>query len=682
MLNFNLRNLTTLILLLISVCTVSAFATPTAVDPSLISKLENSDYQTQFDVVVLLHPLPDVKALENLVKGVERNQRSSIVWNTLIEQTSNSQTGFNEALSGIATSATIPLAKPIYICNGVQLQVSKAELLEILTMDVVRVCIDDSPRTIENESPTTTDFPEDELDDISWHISHIQAPFIWEDGYRGQGVLVAVFDTGVNYNHLDLRDHVWDGGEEYPNHGYNFYDDSFDPMDSAGHGTAAAGIVAGDGSAGTTTGVAPDATIMAVKVRRSLNVGEVGDTWRAQDFVVEHGVDIVQMSLGWGDPGLYDRPVWRHNYNVLNAAGIVNVKSAGNRRGVREPPDAISVPGGVPSPWRHPDEIEAGERSGLITVGSLNQENNFLASSSPGPVTWQDVEGYQDFLLGDGHVGLIKPDLAAPGANGTSLRHSNDSLYGGFSHTSMAAPHVSGVVALMLSKDPNLLPVQVDSLLQCSAQDLGEPGKDNDYGAGLVRADLAVDAIDVPMGRVKGHVSGNFNEPVQNVTVMALERPRRHNHTDSTGYFEFDLQPGEYTIVVRFQQFELQRQDSVQIVENDTTVIDFVINTLDVPQINTPTQLIPEEFAIRSVFPNPFNSTVTIQYEIPETATISMQLYSIEGRLVDTLESSELHIAGKYSINYENSSLSSGIYLLIMSTDSGQKMSQKLLYLK
>ena len=115
---------------------------------------------------------------------------------------------------------------------------------------------------------------------ITWGVSKINAPDVWAQGYTGQGIVVGVLDTGVNYNHVDLADHMWtnlgeipgngidDDGNGYVDdiHGYDFANGDGDPMDDQGHGTHCAGTVAGDGTAGTQTGVAPGLAVRVVPV--------------------------------------------------------------------------------------------------------------------------------------------------------------------------------------------------------------------------------------------------------------------------------------------------------------------------------------------------------------------------------------------------------------------------------
>ena len=91
---------------------------------------------------------------------------------------------------------------------------------------------------------------------LTENVTHVNADKAWELGYTGKGVLVAIIDSGVNYNHVDLKDHLWDGGSQYPHHGYNFIAPGQSTLDNKGHGTHCAGTICGDGTSGLETGMA------------------------------------------------------------------------------------------------------------------------------------------------------------------------------------------------------------------------------------------------------------------------------------------------------------------------------------------------------------------------------------------------------------------------------------------
>ena len=120
------------------------------------------------------------------------------------------------------------------------------------------------------------------------NVTMVNADDVWAMGYTGDGVLVAVIDTGVNYNHVDVADHLWDGGAEFPHHGYNTYYNNNDPMDNFGHGSHCAGTVCGDGTSGTKTGIAPNATLMCVKALSDEGTGTVDHINNGMEWAIEH----------------------------------------------------------------------------------------------------------------------------------------------------------------------------------------------------------------------------------------------------------------------------------------------------------------------------------------------------------------------------------------------------------
>ena len=361
---------------------------------------------------------------------------------------------------------------------------------------------------------------------IVWGVNQINAPDVWAQGYRGQGVVVGVLDTGVNYNHVDLADHMWTNPGEVPNngidddnngyvddyHGYDFAYNDGDPMDGQGHGTHVAGTVAGDGTAGTQTGVAPDAQIMALKILDDQGGGQETDVWEGVQYALDNGADVLSASIGWCHRYNPNRQQWRQVADNVLAAGVVWVAAAGNEGDLSDPwnqcpdtaPDNVDTPGDIPSPWKHPDQASngsTGSQSSVITVGATDSNDAIASFSSRGGVTWSSVSGYGDYpYVGSyGKRGLIKPDVSAPGVNITSLDYQNNTGYlSGWDGTSMATPHVSGTVALMLSKYGGLLPREIDSLLEVTAVELGISGKDSAYGAGRIDALAAVNAIQGP----------------------------------------------------------------------------------------------------------------------------------------------------------------------------------------
>ena len=325
----------------------------------------------------------------------------------------------------------------------------------------------------------------------------IRAPEVWaQRGINGDGVLVALIDSGLCTGHSDIQSRLWTNPGEIPgngtdddNNGYvddvrgwGFDSNTNDIQDPFAHGSHVAGTVAGDGTKGTASGVAPGARIMVCKVSGSF-AGEQ-EVWDSMQYAVANGADISTASLGWPHSVGPDRATWRMVCENSIATGLVVIYAAGNEGGSVNDPDNVRTPGDVPD---------------VLTVGAVDCGDNLASFSSRGPVTWENVAPYNDHPFPPGYK---KPDVCAEGANTTS--HNLCSGYVNFAGTSMATPHVAGAAALILQADPTLDHFGVKALLEASCVDLGNNGKDNLFGWGRIDCLVAVD------GALS---SGNFCTP-------------------------------------------------------------------------------------------------------------------------------------------------------------------------
>jgi len=333
--------------------------------------------------------------------------------------------------------------------------------------------------------------------EIAWGVEQVNAPEVWDLGYTGNSAVVIIGDTGQRYTHQDLYSH-YDASISYD---YADYDS--DPYFSAGeeHGTHCAGSVGSDGTAGTQAGVAPDFTYGAHRLYMYGNHQGELSVWASWQGAVGFGADVVSNSLGWLDSWNPDKPTWRTNAQNTIAAGTALVIAAGNEG---PSPMTLRTPGNVPE---------------VITVGATDSSDTIAGFSSRGPT---DEWGLDD---------CIKPDVSAPGVNIKSCYISSDTAYqGGWDGTSMATPHVAGVCALLLDADPSLTPAELKQILEDTALDLGDPGKDNNYGSGRVDALAAVESL---------------GEPPPEEPSFQLSSVTITSDTDSDGL----LEPGEAVVI-------------------------------------------------------------------------------------------------------------------------------------
>ena len=428
-------------------------------------------------------------------------ERREFVINTLKRQAADAQAGLIEELNILETNGLVEEIRPLWLVNSVSCYANEEAVSAISQRkDILAVYQCEEFQCIEDVSVMSSERGDGR--EIAENIVKVNADQVWALGYTGESVLVALIDTGARLDHADLQGRLWDGGAEYPNHGYDFYQHDNDPSDTHGHGTHVAGTIVGTGVSGTQTGVAPGAQIMVLKVFHGEdNLTEVTMWVEAMQFAVEHGADVMNMSLGQPLPDSSVKQMLRQACDNTLAAGVVAAVCAGNSRQIQmlaPVPYNIWSPGDCPPPHLHEDQmVNAGGTSCVICVGAVNNNDVLGDFSSEGPAAWSGVAPYNDYPYSSGsstNIGLIRPDVCAPGVNVKSLDFNTTNGYCLKSGTSMATPCVAGTIALMLSKDHELTPEQIDEILERTAVPLSAH-KSNDFGSGRIDALAAVNAV-------------------------------------------------------------------------------------------------------------------------------------------------------------------------------------------
>jgi serine protease AprX len=290
----------------------------------------------------------------------------------------------------------------------------------------------------------------------------------WDLGYTGKGIVVAILDTGVDDEHEFLRGKFVAGFDCSTPSAAN--DRETNPDDTDGHGTHVASIIMGTGgSAGTYRGVAPDAKLVDVKVLSAAGTNYDNQIIRGIDWVIankaKYNITIISMSVA---STVDDRDGTSAISRAANRAvdyGITVVVAAGN-----DGPNAETV-------------CAPALADKVIAVAAIDDQNTVGRSDDR-------IADYSS--RGPRKDGAQKPDIAAPGSDiiGAEAAKTGQAtnaivrMWG----TSMAAPHVAGVCALLLEANPNLSPSEVKRILLDTAEDKGPSGWDPSYGWGEVDA--------------------------------------------------------------------------------------------------------------------------------------------------------------------------------------------------
>lgn len=350
----------------------------------------------------------------------------------------------------------------------------------------------------------------------------VGADRVWALGIDGSGVIVMNADSGINLNHKALENRLWTNSGEIPGngvdddgngfaddvHGWNFGTNDNNLNDGGGHGTKTAGVLVGDGSCGTSLGIAPGARVMTGRLMTE------ADQWEAIQYAIEMGAHVQTSSHSYKN-NFVPAPNYAMHRDIGEislAAGLIRTNSTSNNGwlcqagvgGVQRPFN-VSAPGNVPSPYRDPNQALFGRLGGVIGVGAHLLSGELDGQSPCGPSAWHvsDLLGVlpnyplinwdpldDDFpWMGGSFQGLLKPDVVAPTGTQTATGGGATCSIGLFGGTSNATPVVAGCLTLWKSANMSLNPEDIAMIVHQSSSDEGLiPGKENTWGAGKINA--------------------------------------------------------------------------------------------------------------------------------------------------------------------------------------------------
>jgi uncharacterized repeat protein (TIGR01451 family) len=547
--------------------------------------------------LVYLKAQADLEAIQARPLATLAQQRTAVV-DALVTTARATQGPVKTLLDAQVASGDTAAYFPYYIVNGLAVEGNLATVIALARREDVQH-IAANYRLVQFEGSDPGDaYPlpsafapngaSGGLDPANWNIDLVDAERVWNElGIDGRGAVVADFDTGVTWNHPALVEQYrgWNGTNT--EHNYNWFEfDSRDPTywdpsgdygpsastapsDCSDHGTHTMGTMVGDGGTSTThIGMAPGAQWIAVPgiCGRTMPDGYADDIGGIRTFQwllcptdlsgdlatrdCSKAPDVVNNSWGSSNPA---DDTFRPIVQALRAAGIAPVFASGN-------PSA--GPGSIGSPASIPE---------AITVGATDIDDQVTSFSGRGPSFYE---------------GIQKPELTAPGANVKS-----SIPYGGYANasgTSMAAPHVSGLVALMVSADlrDGRRDLDVDELLafmQYSAVDLGPPGPDDEYGYGRIDAYRAVRWV-LGAGNLRGTVrDANTLAPIDRATMTGVEvlsGDRFASSADASGTYSATVPGGAYDVRVEAFGYAGRIFAGVSVLTGTDTLVDFGLTPL------------------------------------------------------------------------------------------------------
>ena len=444
----------------------SSLACASPLAPDLSELVKSLNPQDPVDIIITLNTKADLSAI---IKEPDERKRRSLTIHALRAQALRTQSQLRRflALNGVTRieqlwlSNSIATTVPVSLLDALSL---KPEIESIRLDAKVQGPAQRTPVQIDPASAIKLDAAVVDATSLAppgWNGTAIRANELWSLGYSGQGVTVAIMDTGVDPNHADIQA-AYRGGSN------SWFDPSAEhstPTDVNGHGTQVAGLILGGDASGETIGVAPGAEWIAVKIFNDAGVSTLSVIHSGFQWILDPD----------GNPDTNDTPdIVNNSWNLQNSVNTCNVEFQSDLQLLQALGVAVVFSAGNSGPTAATSESPANNPEAMA-VGSLDDALNIANTSSRGPSA-----------CGGG----VYPQVAAPGV----YVYTSDLTFGGLfpdsyvtvSGTSFAAPHLSGAIALLKSTNLSLSSDQIISAIYSGALDLGSSGADNDYGWGML----------------------------------------------------------------------------------------------------------------------------------------------------------------------------------------------------
>ena len=442
------------------------------------------------NVIITAPGYPDLSPADHLGSKADKTR---FVAQTLLDFAAQSQTMLRQDLKAHGKDYF-----PLWVTNQIALKSATRADLQALAArpDVAQIELDVQAKGVQIMPfgpPAASRFSVGvrDLNAVEWGVARVHAPQVWAQGFTGQGIVLADLDTGVLWDHNALKPSYrgWNTATLTATYNFNWFDPvafSPTPLDDHGHGTHTTGILVGDDGAGNQVGVAPGAQWIACR-NMNAGVGSVALYTACFQFALAPSdvngnnpnpalaADITSNSWGCTDneEGCILPSALVTVTNALRHAGIMIVASAGNN-GFSGCSTVNAAPGALDQ---------------AFSIGATDSVDAIAGFSSRGPSTF---------------TGRLKPDVVGPGVNVRSTYRTTTNTYISLSGTSMAAPHVAGVVALLWSAAPWLRGqvAETEDILRASVECITTTQTcggiaagavpNNTFGYGLVNAELAL----------------------------------------------------------------------------------------------------------------------------------------------------------------------------------------------